>query len=150
MAECFCGCGRVLADGFTTRAINKQGRRTVGLLAKLRDARAVVGGGGPIKKPKRALTLAIAAGDLDEDDFETVREHEPDKNPFATMVVEVLDDLIVRGDYYDAVWQNVAHGETQMTRGLKKAWSRWGRQGMALCNAIGVRISRSGAFSGEV
>jgi hypothetical protein len=35
MAECFCGCGRKV--GITSRGMNKQGRRTVNLIALLRN-----------------------------------------------------------------------------------------------------------------
>jgi hypothetical protein len=118
MAECFCGCGQKV--GLTSRGFNKQGRRTVGLLAKLREARAVVVEQQPSPEQKD----------------ERVQER----------ALEMLDELIANGEEYEQFWADAVHGYLPPmgeAKQIKREWESWGGLGMKACDAAGVQIDRS-------
>ena len=149
--ECFCGCGAEV-KGFSSRGINKQGKRTVGLLAKLEQAQEMKLVGG-VKHPKRTLMYVQMIGDLDlEEELERIRAEQPDSdNPLGIMVAEVIDGLLAEGERYRSFWHSALHeGYVPPDAwATKRAWEKWGPEGMSLCRAIGVPIARAGAWRGD-
>lgn len=127
MPECFCGCGRNVR-GLGVRGMNKNGRRTAGLLTKLRTARELVA--------------------------ETATRDDPDWRELGDDLAELLDGLIEEGEEFEAFWMAAMHGDylppPAEARQIKQHFNAWGRRGMATCRKLGVPISRSGAFSGRV
>jgi hypothetical protein len=104
MAECFCGCGRKVR-GFATRGMNKQGRRTVELVGKLRAARNMIEERGPLNERS-------------------------DIGP----ILKSLDDKITEGEQFKAVWASFVHGgdlpHASVARQFKSDWFAWGKENM--------------------
>lgn len=103
MAKCFCGCGRKV--GFTSRGMNKQGRRTVELLGKLRETRAVMEERGPLTED----------GDI-------------------SGMLEMFDGYIARGDSYERDWQDLLHSDGDLppseALAFKREWVARGKDAM--------------------
>ena len=125
MAECFCGCGREME-----RPASKQERRTVGLLAKLREARGSVARGE--RQPSSARQRGgLIFGSLNHLDL------------LIQVGEECRDSLVV-----------VAHGEyfpsASQAGQFHHDWGRWSREAILVCRKRGVPVSRLGAFTGRV
>lgn len=100
--RCFCGCGDKI--GLTQRGVNKQGRRTVEQLEKLRGIEA-------------RTEVLRAAGDLE---FQAA----------ANRFLEVLRFLIGEGEGYESSWKDIVHFDMTPVEGIldfKRAWNEWGR-----------------------
>lgn len=101
-SECFCGCGQRV--GFTQRGVNKQGRRTLEQLEKLRG----------IETRTEGLR---AAGDSE---FEAATDR----------FLGVLRLLIGEGEGYVSAWKDIVHFDINPDEGIfnfKSAWNAWGR-----------------------
>jgi hypothetical protein len=108
-----------------------------------------------MRAPERAFELAIAVGELTPDDFQGIKDRTADdEEAVVTVIVEATDELIGSGEHYLESWTNIVHGENDYAlydaRGFKADWTTWGRDGMAMCRAVGVPISRMGVFTGNV
>lgn len=103
MAKCFCGCGRKV--GFMDRGINKQGRRTVELLEKLRGTRAMIEERGPL---------------TDDGDI--------------SGMLEMFDGYIDQGEDYQRSWEDIVHNGSDLppseALAFKREWVAWGRDAM--------------------
>jgi hypothetical protein len=115
MAECFCGCGRKV--GITSRGMNKQGRRTVGLLAKLREAREKLDRDEGAANPVFLFDFAVHEG---------ADERDPDS--ISRKMGEQLDELIEEGEEYEQIWINAVHGYVPPPSEAREA-KRRGRRG---------------------
>jgi hypothetical protein len=144
MAECFCGCGRKI--GFGSRGMNKQGRRTVGLLAKLREARTRVDRDESLIDPALLVGIASQFSEVDPNDPESMTQG----------IRKLLDQLIEGGQEFEGFWTAAVHDDLlpppQEARAIRKDWEAWGKLGMASCDAIGVPIERGvgAAMKGRV
>jgi hypothetical protein len=111
MADCFCGCGRKV--GLTTRGMNKQGRRTVELLDKLRAAREKLEREGP----------AVEGGD-------------------SGPLIARLGEMIEEGEEYEGFWTYAVHGgelpPPSEVRPFKRAWVEWGKRGMRFTRLLSL------------
>lgn len=111
MPKCFCGCGRKL--GFMDRGTNKQGRRTVELLGKLRETRKLIEDRGPLTED----------GDI-------------------TALLERYDELIAEGEQYEHDWQDIVHsgGDLPPSQALqfKHEWQEWGKTGMQMNSILSL------------
>lgn len=103
MPRCFCGCGRKL--GFMDRGMNKQGRRTVELLGKLAETRAMIEERGPLTEN----------GDI-------------------SGMLEMYDGFIAQGEEYKRHWEDIVHsgGDLPPSQALafKREWLAWGKECM--------------------
>jgi hypothetical protein len=105
VANCFCGCRRKIT--FRTRGFNKQGKRTVDLLAELEHLRNVVVADGSW------------AQEMDPDRFEALRAQ--------------VEEAITEGQEYRRFWQGCVHHDeipsVAEARRIKGKWNAWGRGG---------------------
>ena len=100
--RCFCGCGDKI--GLTKRGVNKQGRRTVEQLEKLRG----------IEERTERLRSSEGA------EFQSASDE----------LVEVLHLLIREGEDYESTWRLIVHADYIPAEGImnfKRAWNEWGR-----------------------
>jgi hypothetical protein len=147
MAECFCGCGRKV--GITSRGMNKQGRRTVGLLAKLREARDMI---------ERDLPLATGRfRSANADDFQGLEMTDPEvRDAMEEGVTELVENLIAQGEEWEQFWTDAVHGDylppPKEARAFKQEWEAWGHQGMATIADLGLPPERGvrALFRGRV
>ncbi len=111
MPKCFCGCGRKI--GFMDRGMNKQGRRTVDLLGKLRETRATIEERGPLDE----------GGDI-------------------TALLERYDELIAEGERYEHDWQDLIHSGADLppsqALAFKREWTDWGKTGMQMNSILSL------------
>jgi hypothetical protein len=123
MPECFCGCAKKIR--FTARGMNKQGRRTVGLVATLREAGARIELGESADNP---VLLATLAGE-------------------ARGIAGLLDDLIERGEEFEVFWMHAVHDvylpPPSEARQVEQACEAWGRTVKVMIDAVGVPTERS-------
>jgi hypothetical protein len=152
MADCFCGCGRKIRFG--SRGVNKQGRRTVGLLTKLREAHErVVNQRESItdpKAPEALFGIAAAMGKVEETDADSL----------IRSVEDAYAELVTQGEDFKEFWRSVVHDDGGKgippalhyapAREIKKDWEAWGKLGMHAARAAGVPFSRLGVFTGRV
>jgi hypothetical protein len=140
MTACFCGCGRDVGGG--VRGMNKKGRRTMGLLTKLRDAKARVDRRDAIRSPRKLLIYYIARK---EGEGETVDEP-PDPEDLYAWMGDEIDLMIGNGVELAVFWREVVHGDYVPPPGeakeLKKAWEQWVRTGKGMCSIVGIKIER--------
>ena len=100
--ECFCGCGEKI--GFTKRGVNKQGRRTVEQLEKLR---------GIEERTERLRSVEGAEYQAACDEL-----------------LGVVRFLIQEGEDYESDWKNIVHFDYVPVEGImnfKRSWNEWGR-----------------------
>jgi hypothetical protein len=100
--ECFCGCGERI--GFTSRGVNKQGRRTVEQLKKLRTIE---------ERTKRLRSTEGVEFQAASDEF-----------------LEALRYLIIQGEGYESDWEDIVHFDHVPVEGImnfKRSWNEWGR-----------------------
>lgn len=92
------------------RGMNKQGRRTVELVGKLRDVRTLIEERGPIGE----------GGDV-------------------TGLLEDYDRMIAEGEQYERDWRDVLHSGASMppsqALAFKREWLAWGKTCMRM-NAV--------------
>jgi hypothetical protein len=123
--------------------MNKQGTRTVGLTAKLQEARGFV----EAVDAEEAEAASEAFPDLD-----LPPDYELDED--ATRIIEALDELIAAGDEWSLFWRDAVHGVSvpapSEARQIRKEWEDWGRVGMNACRRLGIPISRLGGFTGRI
>jgi len=111
VAKCYCGCGRKV--GLSDRGLNKQGRRAVKLVGRLRAARRETAERGPLTE----------GGEV-----------EP--------LLESLDELIEEGEGWENFWANCIHDDTfvlipaEDRREAKAEWVKWGQTGMHLASLL--------------
>ena len=130
--ECFCGCGRKV--GFGSGGVNKQGKRAVGLVAKLHKARSKVKADEELANP--ALLAAIVAKVKDAD--------ESDPDSILSGIDDLLVDLIVNGEEFKEFWHRVVHGPMPPNaQQERQRFEAWGRTGMQTIDAVGVPTDRS-------
>jgi hypothetical protein len=95
------------------RGMNKQGRRTVELLGKLRETRARIVERGPL------------AEDGDN-----------------TLLLARYDELIAKGERYEHDWQDIIHSEANLPPSqalqFKHEWTDWGKTGMQMNSILGL------------
>jgi hypothetical protein len=141
VTACFCGCGRKVSG--LSRGLNKQGRRTFGLLAKLREARERMQRGEGAKNPVLLAGLAAQSRAVDRSDPASIQEG----------IVGFLDDLVLDGEAYEAFWRGMVHGAPapHNAREVKRRFQDWGKVGMTVCPAAGIPIERGfrAAMSGR-
>jgi hypothetical protein len=167
VAECFCGCGRTV--GLGSWGINKRGKRTVGLLAKLHESRQMVERDDPLAEPTQLVWLAIGWWES-EGDRDAVRRDS------TALIVGYLEGLIEEGEVFERFWMSAVHGgdlpppseprsrfyaharraevalrELSRKR-IKKRWKWWGEKVMMTLSDVGLPAERGvrAAMRGDV
>jgi hypothetical protein len=93
--------------------MNKQGRRTVELLGKLRKTRALIEERGPLAED----------GDI-------------------TGLLESYDDFIAQGEEYEHHWEDIVHSGADLppsqALAFKREWLDWGKTCMRMNSIMGL------------
>lgn len=113
MASCFCGCGRRV--GFGSRGMNKNGARTLDVVARLRDERDYTLAEGP------AIEGGANPGDWQE-------------------AMDRLGAFIEQGEDFVDFWRDCIHGEELPPPGeaqrIKRNWIDWYSQGKSVASNL--------------
>jgi hypothetical protein len=114
----------------------------MGLLTKLRDAKARVDRRDAIRSPRKLLIYYIARKD---GEGETVDEA-PDPEDLYAWMGDEIDLMIGNGVELAVFWREVVHGDYEPPPGeakdIKKAWKQWGKTAMGMCSIVGVKIEK--------
>lgn len=127
--QCFCGCDEPV-KGFASRGHNKQGRRTVEQVEKLKALK------------DRSLLLSKEMGELEEvlPGSNTGSAGTDSANALVELA-RSLDEWVDNGDDYAETWHEILHDDYIPIEGAmdyKRAWFAWGKVAMTVTSMLKV------------